>query len=81
MAINFEPKIGQILECNYGGYQYDENAWLSLEGLKRTSCLSAIPARPFQLESQLLADSCRSRTATFGQKRTFTTGENNSKST
>jgi len=57
MAINFEPKIGQILECNYGGYQYDENAWLSLEGLKRTSCLSAIPARPFQLESQLLADS------------------------
>jgi len=56
MAINFEPKIGQILECNYGGYQYDENAWLSLEGLKRTSCLSAIPARPFHLESQLLAD-------------------------
>ncbi|BAN51480.1 MULTISPECIES: type II toxin-antitoxin system PemK/MazF family toxin [Pseudomonadaceae] len=25
MAINFEPKIGQILECNYGDYQYDEN--------------------------------------------------------
>lgn len=60
MAINFEPKIGQILECNYGGYQYDENAWLSLEGLKRTSCLSAIPARPFHLESQLLADFCPS---------------------
>ena len=24
MAINFEPKIGQVLECNYGDYQYDE---------------------------------------------------------
>lgn len=24
MAINFEPKIGQVLECDYGDYQYDE---------------------------------------------------------
>ena len=32
MAINFEPKIGQILERNYGGYQYDENAMAIIRG-------------------------------------------------
>ena len=32
MAINFEPNIGQILECNYGDYQYDENAMAITRG-------------------------------------------------
>lgn len=31
--------------------------FLSLDGLKHTSCLSALPARPFQSESQLSAKS------------------------
>ena len=32
MAINFEPNIEQILECNYGDYQYDENAMAITRG-------------------------------------------------
>ncbi|MCP1511951.1 hypothetical protein OKW09_003065 [Pseudomonas rhodesiae] len=58
MAINFEPNIGQILECNYGDYQHDENAMAITRG-----------TQAYWLPISHFSSACPIRKSVIGQKR------------